>query len=122
MTTSQLVLAGAASLVFAALAIVCAGAARRLRVLATVWRWVIGALLVFVVLVCWAVTLAPRTDSGVTCAEEPLFGMTLASDLASAACVATNRAFVAGCLASAGVVTLAAVVVARIAAHRRTPS
>jgi hypothetical protein len=123
-TTSQILLAGAVSLVFAALAVACAAAVRLLRGLARVWRWTAGTSLVLVVLMCWGATLAPRTipDSGLACIEEPLFGMTPASNLATAECVAINRGFVAGSLGFAGVVTLGAVAWARIAARRRDPS
>lgn len=102
-------LAGAVSVVLAALLGVAVRAAHRARVRVPV-RWLAGAGMVLVVLACWVVTLVPQHvgDQGrITCIEEPLFGLTGDSQLSSPACIHANRQTVG--LSVAGAVAVVAV-------------
>ncbi|QGQ18479.1 hypothetical protein GC089_03440 [Cellulomonas sp. JZ18] len=101
METDQLALTLAATLAFVALAVVGVRAAVRARPLRRAVRGVAGAVLVVAVATCWVWTWAPLTNpsTGRTCIEEPVVGMSEASQLATPECVAANRRTVASWLA-----------------------
>lgn len=96
----------AASVVFVALVVACVWAAVRARPLPRA-RWVVGTTLVVLVLVVWGWTMAPLENAGVQCIEEPLFGMSATSDVASPWCGRANRSATALWAAAAGTVTAA---------------
>lgn len=122
MTIGQAVLAGAVSLVFAALVGVCVRTCVRAHVLPVALRWAAGTVLVLSVAGFWLSTLAPRTnpDGGATCIEEPLVGMLAASQLSSPGCATANQEAVVMSVVLAGVITLVGVGVVRAMSRSRT--
>lgn len=120
METDQLVLTLLATLAFVALAVVGVSGAVRARPLGRAARGLAGAVLVLAVATCWLWTGAPLTNpsTGRTCIEEPLVGMSAASQLATPWCVAANRQAVASWLAAAALVTLGGTLALRAAARR----
>ena len=85
-------------------------------------RWLVGAPVVLLVLLGWALTMHPQqheVSGGVaTCIEEPLFGMSTSSGLSSPLCLQANRVAMALILAGSGAVVVAGGLALRVIGRR----
>lgn len=95
--------------------------ATKRRSVPAVLRWSIATAAMVTVLASWMYLMAPQSaDDGHVCLDGPLTGLTIDSgDGPDAACLARNRAAVAGSTAGSAAVVAAAVGITELLSRRR---